>query len=132
MSFLWNLISKAEITEDMLKEHSIPILEYSKLNYNYIEEPIVISGFGKFYKGTYNGHNISLKEVDITISQNIIREFILWKRYQNNPNFLKLKGVILYYNKAYIIFEDCFDKTLEMLLAKNYLDYAQKIDIILL
>ena len=31
MSFLWNLVSKAKITEEQLKQNSIPILDYYKL-----------------------------------------------------------------------------------------------------
>ena len=31
MSFLWNLMTKAKITEEMLKQENIPILDYSKL-----------------------------------------------------------------------------------------------------
>ena len=126
-------MSKAKITEEMLRKHSIPILDKSKLINDYINiEPLVITGFGKFYKRIYDGKEVILKIVDISLSENIINEFILWKKYQNSPNFLKLKGVILYYNLAYIIFEDCFKYTLEsMLLSQNkkLLDEKQKIEI---
>ena len=106
MSFLWNLVSKAKITEEQLKQNSIPILDYYKLSYDSIGEPIIISSFGKFYKGSYDNKEIFLKVVDITQNENILTEFILWKKYQKTNNFLTLKGIILYYNSAFIIFKE--------------------------
>ena len=119
-------MSKAKITEEMLKEKDIPILEISKLTFDR-KNMIAISGFGKFYQGNYNNEHISLKVVDITLDQEIINEFILWKKNQNNECFLKLKGVILYYNEAYIIFQDNFNETLENLLEQRKLNNIQKI-----
>ena len=133
MSFIWNLISKAKITEEMLKENSIEILDNSKLIKNLNNEPLVITGFGKFYKGIYGDKEITYKFVDITLNENIINEFILWKKYQNYSNsFLIIKGVILNYNSAYIIFEDCLKYTLQSLLLsqkKKPLNENQKINI---
>ena len=117
MSFLWNLMGKPKITEEILKEHSIPILDNDKLIDDLNDEPLAISGFGKFYKRIYDDKEVTLKVVDITLNENIINELILWKKYSNYPNnFLKLKGVILKYNLIYIIFEDCFKYTLESML----------------
>ena len=116
MNFLWNLVSKAKITEEQLKKNSIPILDYYKLLYDANVEPIIISSFGKFYIGSYDGKEVFLKVVDIALNENILNEFILWKKYQKTNNFLTLKGVILYYNFAYIIFNDCFKCTLKSLL----------------
>ena len=132
MSFLWNLVSKAKITEEQLKQNSIPILDYYKLSYDSIGEPIIISSFGKFYKGSYDNKEIFLKVVDITLNENILNEFILWKKYQKTNNFLTLKGVILYYNFAYIIFNDCFKLSLKSLLLnqnKKPLNEMEKINI---
>ena len=119
-------MGKAKITEEMLTKNEIPLLEMSKLKYDN-KNPIAISAYGKFYQGKYNNENISFKVVDITIDQIIMNEFILWKYYQNNPCFLKLKGVILYKNEAYIIFQDYFKETLENLLEQKKLKENQKI-----
>ena len=126
MSFIWNLMSKAKISEEILKKNDIPILDIYKLQFDN-KNIIAITGFGKFYKGKYDNDNISLKIVDITMDETIINEFIQWKNYQNNPNFLKLKGVILYYNEAYIIFEDYFEETIQTLLEQQKLNYNEKI-----
>ena len=113
MSFLWNLINKAKVNEDMLNKNKIPILDYYKLVFYDNEEPLIKSGFGKFYNAIYDGKEILLKVVDISLNENIINEFILWKKYQSSKYFLTLKGVILNYNSAYIIFKDSFEYTLE-------------------
>ena len=119
-------MSKAKISEEMLKKNEIPILDIYKLKFDY-NNIIAISGFGKFYYGKYDNEKISLKIIDITIDETIINEFIQWKNYQNNPNFLKLKGVILYYNEAYIIYEDYFEETIQTLLEQQKLKYDEKI-----
>ena len=49
MSFLWNLMGKAKITEEMLTKNEIPLLEISKLKYDN-KNPITISGYGNFIK----------------------------------------------------------------------------------
>ena len=128
MSFLWNLVSKAKITEEQLKQNSIPILDYYKLSYESNTEPIIITGFGKFYKGLYDNKEIFLKVVDITQNENILTEFILWKKYQKTNNFLTLKGIILYYNSAFIIFNDCFKCTLKTLLLNQTTKPLNEID----
>ena len=133
MSFLWNLMTKAKITEEMLKQENIPILDYSKLLFDSKVEPVLISGFGKFYKGIYNNIEITIKSIDISIDEKIMNEFIFWKKYQNSPNnFLKLKGAIIYNNSAYIIFDDIIKITLENLLLNQEgenLNEIEKIDI---
>ena len=131
MSFIWNLISKAKITEEMLKEHSIEILEDAKLAKDLSNNPLVTTAFGKFYKGLYDDQEITYKIVDITLNENIINELILWKKYQNSPNgFLTLKGVVLYYNSVYIIFKDHFKYTLDSLLLYQKKKNINKIQII--
>ena len=133
MSFLWNLMSKAKIKDEILKELSIPILDNGKLIIDLKDEPLVISAFGKFYKSIYDDKEVTLKIVDITLNENIINELILWKKYLNSANnFLKLKGVILKFNLIYIIFEDCFKYTLESMLLsqkKKLLNEKVKINI---
>ena len=120
-------MSKAKISEDMLKKNDIPILDISKLEFDNQKE-IAITSSGKFYQGKYENENISLKIIDITIDeQAIMEEFTLWKNYMNDKIFLKLKGVILYYNNAYIIFHDSFEETLQTLLEENKLKYDEKI-----
>ena len=129
MNFLWkNFLSKAKITEEMLTKNNIPLLELSKLtiNLNYL---ITTSGFGKFYNGTYDNKKVTIKIVNILIDESILNEFILWKSYQNNPNFLNLKGVIIYYNDAYIIFSDYFQYSLSTAINKRILTYEKKINI---
>ena len=124
MSFIWNFMSKAKISEDMLKKNDIPILDISKLEFDNQNETAITSS-GKFYQGKYENKNISLKIIDITIDeQAIMEEFTLWK---NDTIFLKLKGVILYYNNAYIIFQDSFEGTIQTLLGENKLKYDEKI-----
>ena len=130
MSFLWNLINNAKVNENMLNKNEIPILDYYKLVFDENEEPLIITGFGKFYNGRYDGKEILLKIVDISLNENIINEFIFWKKYQTSKNFLTLKGVILNYNSAYIIFKDCFEYTLEsFLLKQKHLNENEKIKI---
>ena len=119
-------MSKAKISEEILKKNDIPILDFNKLEFN-IQNEITKSGIGKFYLGKYDNKNISLKEVDITIDESIINEFILWKFFQKNSCFLKMKGIILNYNQAYIIFEDNFNETIQSLLEQNKLTYEEKI-----
>ena len=127
MSFIWNLMSKAKISEDMLIKNNIPILDISKLEFD-SQNGIAITSSGKFYQGKYENENISLKIIDITIDeQAIMEEFILWKNFMNDQIFLKLKGVILYYNNAYIIFHDSFEQTIQTLLEENKLKYEEKI-----
>ena len=121
-------MSKAKISEDMLTKNAIPKLDFYKLKFDK-QNPLSIYSYGKFYKGKYDNKDITLKVVDITINQNIMNEFILWKNFQKNEHFLKLKGIILYYNEAYIIFEDFFQNTLQTLLEQNKLNYNEKIDI---
>lgn len=126
-------MTKAKITEEMLKQENIPILDYSKLLFDSKVEPVLISGFGKFYKGIYNNIEITIKSIDISIDEKIMNEFIFWKKYQNSPNnFLKLKGAIIYNNSAYIIFDDIIKITLENLLLNQEgenLNEIEKIDI---
>ena len=129
MNFLWkNFLSKAKVTEQMLSENSIPILELSKLTVN-LNNLITTTGFGKFYLGTYENQKVSIKIINISIDESILNEFILWKSYQNDPNFLNLKGVILYYNDAYIIFTDYFQYVLSTAINKKMLTFEKKIHI---
>ena len=129
MNFLWkNFLSKAKVTEQMLSENSIPILELYKLTIN-LNNLITTTGFGKFYLGTYENQKVSIKIINISIDESILNEFILWKSYQNDPNFLNLKGVILYYNDAYIIFTDYFQYVLSTAINKKMLTFEKKIHI---
>ena len=128
MSFIWNLMSKAKISEDMLLKNDIPSLDIYKLLFNN-QNPISINSYCNFYKGKYDNKNVTLKVIDISFDQNVMNEFILWKKFQKDSSFLKLKGVILYYNEAYIIFEESFENTIQTLLELNELKYLEKIDI---
>lgn len=126
--FLWNnLYSKSKVQEETLISSKIDIIKKGDIEIDKYNE-IAITGTGKFYPGKYKQEKVTIKVVDITQDEAIINEFLLWKYYNNNPLFLKMKGVCLSYGKAYIVLEN-FLYTLETAIESRILNHENKLKI---
>ena len=111
--------SQSKITEDILLNSQIPLINKQSLNYYSIDKEISQCKTGTFYLGKYNNEKVIIKKVDIIKDVLILDEFIFWKNMQGNPFFPEMISVDIKYDYAYIIFKDDIKYNLKnLLLAK--------------
>ena len=133
MEYLSSLIgfSKSYITKEILSNVQIPFLD-DKYYINYKDEIISKTKTGNFYFGTYKNEKVLVKVIDTTKDVLIIEEFIFWNKMKNNDFFVKLIGVDIKYNYAYLIFKCDIELNMKSLLylEKEKLSKDNKIFII--
>ena len=110
------------------------IKKYYKLNINFNDikldkSPIASTGSGTFYKGTYKKVPCSVKVIDITKSDAVKKEFVLWSEYKDNENFLNLLGACIKGDDAYLVFE-FFAFTIEFALKQNLITEDNRSDLV--
>ena len=112
-----------KVTENMLIETETPIIKKEEV---VIEKKKIITktGSGIFYKGTYKNNPVSIKAIDITKSDLLIRELIYWNAFKNNDKILNIYGVYLTKKYGFIVLED-FVFTLEDAIKSNKADTNQ-------
>ena len=117
----------AKISEKILEQYGVNIVNYSDINMD--KNPIAVTGSGTFYKGTYKKVPCSIKIIDITKSDRIKNEFILWNEYKDNENFLDFLGACIKGDEAYLVFE-FFAFTIEFALRQNLITEDNRTDLI--
>ena len=110
----------SKVTESMIIETETPIIKKNEL---VIEKKKIITktGSGIFYKGTYKNNPVSIKSIDITKNDLLIRELIYWNAFKNNDKVLKIYGVYLTKKFGFIVLED-FVFTMEDAIKSNQID----------
>ena len=109
-----------KVDENMIIETETPIIKKQEL---IIEKKKIITktGSGIFYKGTYKNNPVSIKAIDITKNDLLIRELIYWNAFKNNDKILNIYGVYLSKKIGYIVLED-FVFTMEDAIKSNKID----------
>ena len=100
---LFNFKGSPKISEKIIEQYGITLVSYNDIKID--KDIIATTGSGIFYKGTYKKVPCSIKQIDITKSDTIKKEFALWNQYKSNENFLSLIGACIKNDYAYLIFE---------------------------
>ena len=124
---IFNFKGSPKISEKILEQYGINIISYSEIKID--KAPIALTGSGIFYKGTYKKIPCSIKVIDITKSESIKKEFVLWNQYKTNENFLNLIGACIKGDEAYLVFE-FFAFTIEFALKQNLITEDNRSDLV--
>ena len=124
---IFNFKGSPKISEKILEQYGITIINYSDIKMD--KAPIAYTGSGVFYKGTYKKVPCSIKVIDITKSDSIKKEFVLWNQYKSNENFLNLLGACIKGDDAYLVFE-FFAFTVEFALKQNLITEDNRSDLV--
>ena len=124
---IFNFKGSAKISEKILEQYGITIINYNDIKMD--KNPIADTGSGTFYKGTYKKVPCSIKVIDITKSDSVKKEFVLWNEYKSNENFLNLIGACIKGDDAYLVFE-FFAFTIEFALKQNLITEDNRSDLV--
>ena len=124
---IFNFKGSPKITEKIIEQYGINIISYSDLKID--KTPIALTGSGTFFKGTYKKIPCSIKVIDITKSESIKKEFVLWNEYKTNENFLNLMGACIKGDEAFLVFE-FFAFTIEFALKQNLITEDNRSDLV--
>ena len=124
---LFNFKGAAKISEKILEQYGITIVNFNDIKLD--KNPIASTGSGTFYKGTYKKVPCSVKVIDITKSDAVKKEFVLWNEYKDNENFLNLLGACIKGDDAYLVFE-FFAFTIEFALKQNLITEDNRSDLV--
>ena len=118
---------KTKVTKEILSNAQIPLV-YDKYSINYKDIIISQTKTGNFYFGNYNNEKVLIKLIDITKENLIIEELIFWNKNKNDEFYLKLIGVDIYSDYAYVIFKYDVEYSLKYLLSLEKEKEALSID----
>ena len=124
---LFNFKGSPKISEKILEQYGITIVNFNDIKLD--KTPIANTGSGTFYKGTYKKVPCSVKVIDITKSDAVKKEFVLWNEYKDNENFLNLLGACIKGDDAYLVFE-FFAFTIEFALKQNLITEDNRSDLV--
>ena len=124
---LFNFKGSPKISEKIIEQYGITLVSYNDIKID--KDIIATTGSGIFYKGTYKKVPCSIKQIDITKSDTIKKEFALWNQYKSNENFLSLIGACIKNDYAYLIFE-FFAFTIEFALKQNLITEDNRNDLV--
>ena len=124
---LFNFRGAPKISEKILEQYGITIVNFNDIKLD--KSPIANTGSGTFYKGTYKKVPCSVKVIDITKSDAVKKEFVLWNEYKDNENFLNLLGACIKGDDAYLVFE-FFAFTIEFALKQNLITEDNRSDLV--
>ena len=124
---LFNFKGAPKISEKILEQYGITIVNFNDIKLD--KNPIASTGSGTFYKGTYKKVPCSVKVIDITKSDAVKKEFVLWNEYKDNENFLNLLGACIKGDDAYLVFE-FFAFTIEFALKQNLITEDNRSDLV--
>ena len=124
---LFNFKGTPKISEKILEQYGITIVNFNDIKLD--KSPIANTGSGTFYKGTYKKVPCSVKVIDITKSDAVKKEFVLWNEYKDNENFLNLLGACIKGDDAYLVFE-FFAFTIEFALKQNLITEDNRSDLV--
>ena len=124
---IFNFKGSPKISEKILEQYGITIVSYNDIKID--KSLIATTGSGNFYKGTYKKVPCSIKIIDITKSDSIKKEFVLWNEYKSNENFLNLIGACIKGDDAYLVFE-FFAFTIEFALKQNLITEDNRSDLV--
>lgn len=124
---LFNFKGSPKISEKILEQYGITIVNFNDIKLD--KSPIASTGSGTFYKGTYKKVPCSVKVIDITKSDAVKKEFVLWSEYKDNENFLNLLGACIKGDDAYLVFE-FFAFTIEFALKQNLITEDNRSDLV--
>ena len=124
---LFNFKGAPKISEKILEQYGITIVNFNDIKLD--KNPIASTGSGTFYKGTYKKVPCSVKVIDITKSDAVKKEFVLWNEYKDNENFLNLLGTCIKGDDAYLVFE-FFAFTIEFALKQNLITEDNRSDLV--
>ena len=124
---LFSFKGSPKISEKILEQYGINIINYNDIKID--KTPIALTGSGIFYKGTYKKVPCSIKIIDITKSDSIKKEFVLWNQYKTNENFLNITGACIKGDDAYLVFE-FFAFTIEFALKQNLITEDNRSDLV--
>ena len=127
---LFNFKGAPKISEKILEQYGITIVNFNDIKLD--KNPIASTGSGTFYKGTYKKVPCSVKVIDITKSDAVKKEFVLWNEYKDNENFLNLLGACIKGDDAYLVFEffEFFAFTIEFALEQNLITEDNRSDLV--